>query len=529
MKIIYILATFAICLNFLKAENPTPLSPEAAEEWLKNSKEQFDASSWSDSEEVTTLMKFLSLLEINDEMYTFFYNPDDSQTYGITPFFRTTCSMLSMSIPNIKNLTINMKENPDIANYFGIPIGYSTILYFYKKAPIIFKLNPMQQEKQPVDRWISNIKNKSKLVRKIEKEEDMDVFENSSTLILLLVNEQDIDLGETFSALSLNYPELTFAWMVKGEDTKDFEERINEDFGFESSENNRMISIKFEEEEYVTEEIKSKNVIEMASFISSYRFSRVMLLMDETVNKVFFERKPTVLLLLKSEGRIFKTFKKITSEYDNINVLYDNLSKSSGKQSLTQMMDILGLSASDLPVLIMLPFTDPQNGISAKYKTNELSAKNIKEFIDKGLKGELEYYKRSENVGDDIRLNGYATITLNNFEEVVLKSDKHFIVGFELIQTFTPPDFMDVVTSIQGSISTMGLQDKLDIGVCDLFKNEIGHVVQLQKVPEFILFKKVGEKHERIHYNGIIRIADVKRWLLEQLKEDNSEQKEIDL
>ena len=193
----------------------------------------------------------------------------------------------------------------------------------------------------------------------------------------------------------------------------------------------RIFSFNFDEEKYIAHTLETDKILEIANFIAVHRFPRIMPLIEETVQKIMGESKPTLILFLKSEGRILDTFKKIVEEYPKLNVIYKNFENKEHEEATDKLLEIIGIRKREAPVLVLLPFVTPEKGIIPKYKTSRLTKKNIKSFIDSGLKGELDFYLKSEEEVQD-KERKYRQVTLENFDDVVLKPNKFFILGIDI-------------------------------------------------------------------------------------------------
>ena len=232
LSISFMMSMFALFSIRLALQQTYEVDPERANEWLNEAKNHFNPAEWKFSDDIDSLEEFKGIVESNLENYVMFYNPDDSSTYSTSPFFKTSCEILLESKSKLRNITVNLKEHREIAGYYGIPPSNTLIAYFYHGAPIMFKFDHLQKTKRPVDVWISNVQEKAKNVRKIQHEDDMDIFENSNHVIFLITDEGQESYGQLFSALSYNYQELQLGWMVRNESTAALEKQINERHGF---------------------------------------------------------------------------------------------------------------------------------------------------------------------------------------------------------------------------------------------------------------------------------------------------------
>jgi hypothetical protein len=209
------------------------VDPTKAEGWLKQRKEKFNPASWSDSSEVDSLERFLQVINNNKEVYVFMHNRNDNGTFSMSPFFKTTSKALHDVNPTLPILTVDMEKSPEIAGHFGIPPSHTITLYFHRRAPIILKYDQIEKSKRPVEKWMKKVKSKIEKIQKIETENDLDLFENSNKLMLIIVDKEKEYLGEMFASVSYNYLDLDFSYMVRDESTRDLENQINSQYGFD--------------------------------------------------------------------------------------------------------------------------------------------------------------------------------------------------------------------------------------------------------------------------------------------------------
>lgn len=226
-----------ICLvllvsNIFTLQEKFEVDTTEAESWLTESKNTFQPSEWENFTEPESLEEFLKLLDEKEDAYVLFYNRDDNATYSTSPFFKTSTEILFQSKPNMGAMTIDMMKTPDIPNYYGVPNTHSIVFYFYKKAPIVFKLDQMERTKKPVDQWMKDVQQYVRNIRIVKEENDLDVFESSNNLVFLIVDKDQKNFAEMFSALGFNYPDLHFAYMIRSKHTLPFEKDINDFYMF---------------------------------------------------------------------------------------------------------------------------------------------------------------------------------------------------------------------------------------------------------------------------------------------------------
>lgn len=257
--------------------------------------------------------------------------------------------------------------------------------------------------------------------------------------------------------------------------------------------------------------LETRKVVEMANFVVAHRFPRVMMLIEETFQKVLNEGKPTLIMILKDEGRLLKTFKSLAEDYSEMNMLYTILSDKQTRDSAENLFKIIGIQEEEAPVLVMLPFKQPENGIIPKYKTSKLTKKNIKNFIDQALLGKAEmFYKSEAEDNDKNRL--YTQVTLNNFDKIVGNSEKFFVLGLQMFQEHMPQDMKPVWNELAESIEELGLNGEIEVGICDIYKNEISPKVEMKSIPQIMLMD-AQDKTKFKFYQGEIKAKEIRVWI----------------
>ena len=487
------------------------------EEWLKTSKENFDPTSWENSTDLETMEHVLYTVDTNNEVFCFLYNQKDLRTYSLLPFFKSSSNILSNKEKHIQKISFDMNKNPIIAKYFHIDPNYAAILFFYKGSAHLLNLEKLNANDKSIHDMIKEIRKKSFGVKRIYKKEQSFILEDGNFQIILVVGEFNKQLIGIFEGMAYSFPEYEFTVLVRSDKTEEVEQKLNEDYYFKGSKQNRLLILRHDDEEFFEIDLSFNSFAEMFDQISLKRFSKVKLLTEESFNGMFSEQKPTAILFMKQTGRVLQSFKKITKELPNVNALYTDLSISHKDFVTTQLLTILGIDIEDAPVLTFLPFKPPQNGIIPKYKTHKLTVKGMKDFIEKSINGDWEVYKKSEFISNnDLRKDGFTRISTNNFEDIVLNNDKHVFVVFNMFKDQTADEHLTKeIGLLDKVIKKYNVQDDIEIGVCDIYKNEVNKYVNLKSFPTLTLFKK-GQKTQQIDYTGRKDYQEIGRWLREQ-------------
>lgn len=217
-----------------KAEDP--------EGWVKDMKGTFDPEKFQDIDLIKDIPSFESGLKVIEEAFVFFFTKEDPMTFALYPFFQTSTKILKNNASKVRSFAVDVSENPEIAVHYGLSHESSNIAFFYNGAPILFKHNTMSQEKKGMDVWMAESKQLADNVPRIKTHEDLEIFQNSDKLILLVQNEEDKERINWFRSIAVNFKDIQFAFMVRDDMTKKFEEKMNSKFNLEHIEESKKIT-----------------------------------------------------------------------------------------------------------------------------------------------------------------------------------------------------------------------------------------------------------------------------------------------
>lgn len=268
--------------------------------------------------------------------------------------------------------------------------------------------------------------------------------------------------------------------------------------------------MKFEEEEYDQIQLEELTILQILGFVSTHRFSTVSELSEETFSNIFTERLPTFILMTVKGGRVLKTFKEIANSKEGVRGLTLHMRSETPNNVEEQLFQITGIDVSELPVLVMLPMNKEFDRVFPKYRTSKLSKRAMQEFFEQSLAGELEYYKRSETLRTDPRSTGYTQITLNNFDEFVIKSNKWFLFGLDTVEK--EKEIVQSFSKMAKVIKEFQAEDKLEVGLSDILKNEFNELFMVTAIP-FIVLVQNGDISNAQSYTGELKLSKLRRWL----------------
>ena len=276
----------------------------------------------------------------------------------------------------------------------------------------------------------------------------------------------------------------------------------------------RLVIIHNEEKKISEKPLRELTAIEMATFIVENRFGKIRPLMSVTAPVIFHDIKPTLVLLNNGNERLLSNFKKGVQDFKNFHRLYADFHIDVTDSGILQFVKFAGIKKEDLPVVVYLPFTQTQQKVLPKFKTQKITKRAISKMVSEANEGKIEPYRKSSRYGDNIRVNIYTSVSLENFETVIQNGPKYFILGVDFINEYTPVTMRKIFKKLSEKVITGKLNSKLEFGICDVMENEIGEKFEIKAVPSIVLFVD-GDLTNPKTYDGVYTEENVVKWVNE--------------
>lgn len=253
----------------------------------------------------------------------------------------------------------------------------------------------------------------------------------------------------------------------------------------------------------------------MATFIVENRFAKVRPLMSVTAPVIFHEIKPTLVLLNNGNERLLNNFKKAVREFRDFHRLYADFHIEVTDSGILQFVKFAGIKKEDLPVVVYLPFNKTERKVLPKFKTQKISKRGIAKMVAQANAGEIEPYKKSSRYGDNFRVNGYTSVSLENFEKVVQNGPKFFVLGLDFINDYTPVTMRKIFKDLSANVEKQDLKADIEFGICDLMENEIAELFEIKSVPGIVLFNQ-GDLKNPVVFDGMYQKENIVKWVNEK-------------
>ena len=225
-----------------------------------------------------------------------------------------------------------------------------------------------------------------------------------------------------------------------------------------------------------------------------YNFKNVFLIPFgiEFEKKVIEEMNPTIILTISEDNELSKSevdlFKSIVLKYSKrcFASIIKTYSLSKTQYKILENFK-LELGVENIPKLIIIE-ADMETLKMQKYfySSNEIKEHLVSEFIDDWFNRKLEPSKRSENIREGVKREGYDVISHDTFKsKIFIKKQESVILVYQnLNQSNSNRKFFDLLKKVSSDKQFSNLR----FFIIDGLKNDIP--VFVTKIPTFLIFSK---------------------------------------
>lgn len=165
-------------------------------------------------------------------------------------------------------------------------------------------------------------------------------------------------------------------------------------------------------------------------FVQSNSLPLIVEFNHETAQKIFGGEVKSHLLLFLSKGE--DHFEKVTEAARSVakpfrdQVLFVTIDAT--EEDHQRILEFFGMKKEEVPAARLIKLEEDM----AKYKpeTDDLTAENLKAFVESFLAGNLKQHLLSQDLPEDWNKTPVKTIVASNFDEVVFDKSKNVLVEF---------------------------------------------------------------------------------------------------
>ncbi|CAG0880722.1 unnamed protein product [Darwinula stevensoni] len=421
---------------------------------------------------VLTQDNFKKGIDSNDHVLVEFYAPWCGHCKALAPEYAKAAEKLVEMSSEIKLAKVDATQESKLAEEYGVR-GYPTLKFFRKGNALEYSGGRTADE---IVNWLlkktgppaKELKSPSDAKAFVEASEDKDSAD-AKTFLETAMQIDDYPFGITSA------DDVYTEYNVVGDQIvlfKKFDEGRNDFDG------------KLEQSELV-------------AWIQANSLPLVVEFNHESAQKIFGgEIKSHLLLFLskKDKDKYEKSLGNAKSVAKNFREKVLFVVIDTDEEDHQRIMEFFGMSVDDLPGLRIIKLEDEMT----KYRpaSSEMSAENLKSFVQDFLDGKLKPHLLSQALPDDWDKNPVKVLAASNFDEVAFDKSKDVLVEFYAPWCGHCKQLAPIYDQLGEKYKD---HETIVIAKIDATANELEHT-KIQSFPTIKLYRK--EDNQATEYNG---------------------------
>jgi len=372
--------------------------------------------------------------------------------------------------------------------------SFPTLKLFMFGEPVDYTF---QREQKQMEDWIQ--RQLIFRVPEIESVPELQGLSKARLAVLLVCSKKNQLLIRRFTAVASNNPQTSFSITYLDEARSMF--GLDDSIGM-------VVFRDFEDGMKVLNLEADAKGSEMREFFYGYRDPAVMLWelgKQEIVNK----NQPMVFLFMDKKNDILReAFNELAIERrGDILFVQSDLSTAAGKEMAANVGVFPGFGDQ---IRIVKIKGEEVN----KFKADVQNKKDLSRFIDQFKAGKVKQYNKSQPAPKSDR-NHVKTVVADNFEDIVLKSNKHV-----LLKVYAPwcGHCKTLAPKFKKLAQKLSKYPEIVMAKIDATANEIPSL-KITGYPTLILYK-MREKKKPIEFKGAPNVPQIVRFLEKEMDRD---------
>ncbi|KAK9719553.1 Thioredoxin [Popillia japonica] len=428
---------------------------------------------------VLTSDNFQSAISDNEFILVEFYAPWCGHCKALAPEYAKAAQQLAEKESAIKLGKVDATEEQDLAEKHGVK-GYPTLIFFRNGSPVDYSGGRSADE---IVTWL--IKKTGPPALNLAAVEEAKLFiESNNVAVVGFFKDQTSDDAKKFLNVAATTDDQQFA--ITSEDSV---------FGeYEAQDGNVILFKKFDEGKVLFEgELAEQN---LKKFIVSNALPLVVEFNHETAQKIFGGDIKSHLLLFLAKGEdhfetISEAARSVAKPFKE-QVLFVTI--DANEEDHQRIFEFFGMKRDEIPAARLIKLEDDM----AKYKPEmtELTADNLKQFVQDYLDGKLKQHLLSQDLPEDWDKTPVKTLVVSNFEQIAMDKDKDVLVEFYAPWCGHCKQLVPIYEKVAEHFEK---DDNIVIAKIDATANELEHT-KITSFPTLKLYRK--DDNLAIQYNG---------------------------
>uniref|UniRef100_A0A6M2DXS5 Protein disulfide-isomerase n=1 Tax=Xenopsylla cheopis TaxID=163159 RepID=A0A6M2DXS5_XENCH len=367
-----------------------------------------------DSVLVLTKDNFDETIKNNPFVLVEFYAPWCGHCKALAPEYAKAAKQLEDDKSEIKLAKVDATEEGDLAEKYGVR-GYPTLKFFRSGSEIDYTGG---RQADDIITWLK--KKTGPPAKELETVDDAKAFiEESQVVIVGFFKDRESDEAKAFLAAANSVDDYPFGITSNEDVYKNYEAKCGSVILFKKFDEGKSV---FEGEATSEEALKK--------FVQSQSLPLMVEFNHETAQKIFGgDIKSHLLLFLSKEGGHFDSYvegaRNVAKEFRD-QVLFVTI--NSDEEDHQRILEFFGMKKEEVPAMRLIKLEEDM----AKYKPADadLSADNIKGFVQSFIDGKLKQHLLSQDLPEDWDQKPVKVLVSSNFDEIALNAEKDVLVEF---------------------------------------------------------------------------------------------------
>ncbi|CAH1400203.1 unnamed protein product [Nezara viridula] len=427
---------------------------------------------------------FKNAITSHDYVLVEFYAPWCGHCKALAPEYAKAASKLKDLGSPIKLAKVDATEETELAEKHGVR-GYPTLKFFKKGSPVDYSGG---RQADDIVSWVT--KKSGPPAKSLSGVSEVKEFveQGGNVVVLGLFKNQESDAAKQFISVASSIDESPFGISSDPE--------VLKEYGSEDGEGKVIVFKSFDDGKAEIEHDKMGDNDNLRNFILSESLPLLIEFNHESAQKIFGGGIKSHLLffLSKKQGhldQLLPPLKPLARQFKS-NLLFVTIDVDEPDHN--RIMEYFGISATLVPTMRIIRLEEDM----LKYKpdSDDLSADNVKGFVQSYIDGTLKEHLLSQPVPEDWDKQPVKVLVATNFDEVVFDKEKHVLVEFYAPWCGHCKQLAPIYDQLGEAFKD---RDDVVIAKIDATANELEHT-KISSFPTIKLYKK-GD-NEVVDYNA---------------------------